>query len=154
MAHHPGTQKSGGSQQAQAAGLMLIRVTLGAYLFFLGLRKASWLLDSSPLTSQLSLWLSQATPVNRWYLERVVPGAPVFARLVPLGEMIGGLALFLGFWTRLVAGLVFLMVLNFQLAGAAMFKFAYLTDATGLPLLGALLGLTIGGARLPFSLRK
>jgi uncharacterized membrane protein YphA (DoxX/SURF4 family) len=154
MAHHPGTQKSGGSQKAQAAGLMLIRVTVGAYLFFVGLRKASWLLDSSPLAGQLSLWLSQATRVNRWYLERVMPGAPVFARLVPLGEMIGGVALVLGFWTRLVAGLVFLMVLNFQLAGAAMFKFDYLIDATGLPLLGALLGLAIGGGRLPLSVRK
>jgi uncharacterized membrane protein YphA (DoxX/SURF4 family) len=133
---------------------MLIRVTVGAYLFFMGLRKAPWLMDSSPLAGQLSVWLSHATVVNRWYLERVVPGAPVFARLVPIGEMIGGLALFLGFWTRLVAGLLFLMVLNFQLAGAAMFTLAYLTDAKGLPLLGALLGLTIGGGRLPLSLRK
>ena len=41
--------------------------------------------------------------VSRWYLERLMPGAPVFARSVPLGAMLGGLALTLGFWTRLAA---------------------------------------------------
>src|SRR5882724_8985292 len=124
MAHYAGAQKAGSSQKAQAAGLAIIRLTAGAFLFFMGIRKAAWLLDSSPLASQLSQWLAAATPLNRWYLERVMPGVPVFARLVPLGEIAGGLALFLGFWTRLVAGLVFLMVLNFQLAGGAMFKVA------------------------------
>ena len=66
----------------------------------------------------------------------------------------GGLALILGFWTRLAAGFAFLMVLNFQLAGGAMFHYAYLSDATGLPYLGALLALAIGGGRLPLSIRK
>jgi uncharacterized membrane protein YphA (DoxX/SURF4 family) len=73
---------------------------------------------------------------------------------VPLGEMLGGLALVAGFWTRLAAGCAFLMVLNFQLAQGAMFHVAYLTDATGLPYLTALLGLTFGGGRLPLSISK
>ena len=150
----PGVPKSVGSTRAQAAGLVLVRLTAGIYLFFVGLRKVSWLLDSTPLATQLSLWLSQATPLSRWYLERLMPGEPVFARLVPLGEMIGGLALCLGFWTRLAAGLAFLMVVNFQLAAGAMFHYTYLSDATGLPFLGALMALTIGGARLPLSVRR
>jgi uncharacterized membrane protein YphA (DoxX/SURF4 family) len=149
----PATPKSGG-HKGQAAGLLMIRVSVGIYLFFLGLNKASWLLDSTPLANQLSIWFAQATPASRWYLERIMPGIPLFARLVPLGEMVGGLALVFGFWTRLAAGLSFLMVLNFQLAGEAMFKYAYLTDAKGLPLLGALLALAIGGGRLPMSLRR
>ena len=154
MAHYAGKPKSVGSPKAQAAALTLIRVTVGIYLFFMGVGKVRWLLDSTPLANQLGLWSAQATPLSHWYLERIAPGAPVFARLVPLGEMIGGLALAAGFWTRLVAGLLFLMILNFQVAAGAMFSFAYLTDAKGLPLLGSLLGLALGGARLPLSLRR
>jgi uncharacterized membrane protein YphA (DoxX/SURF4 family) len=153
IAQSPGAQKFSG-QKGQAAGLMLVRITLGIYLFFMGLAKVSWLLDSTPLASQLSQWLSEATPISRWYLERMAPGAPIFARIIPLAEMTGGLALALGFWTRLAAALCLVMVLNFQVASAAMFRYSYLTDATGLPVLGALLGLMIGGGRLPWSLRK
>jgi uncharacterized membrane protein YphA (DoxX/SURF4 family) len=152
MAHQAGLRKTGASEQAQAAGLMIVRVTAGTYLFSVGLHKISWLLDSTPLAVQLSSWLSQATPMNRWYLERIMPGTPLFARFVPLGEMFGGLALVVGFWTRLVAGFAFLMVLNFQLAQGAMFHYGYLSDATGLPYLGALFGLAIGGRRLPLSI--
>ena len=154
MAHQPGLPKSGGSQKTQAIGLMLVRITAGTYLFFIGLQKISWLLDSTPLANQLQTWLSQSTAISRWYVERLMPGIPLFARLVPLGEMLGGLALILGFWTRLAAGFAFLMVLNFQLAGGAMFHYAYLSDATGLPYLGALLALAIGGGRLPLSIRR
>jgi uncharacterized membrane protein YphA (DoxX/SURF4 family) len=154
MAHYAGTQKSGGSAKAQAAGLTLIRVTVGIYLFFMGVGKVRWLLDSTPLANQLGVWLAQATPLSHWYLERITPGTPVFARLIPLGEMIGGLALVAGFWTRLTAGVLFLMILNFQVAAGAMFSYAYLTDAKGLPLLGSLLALILSGARLPLSLRR
>jgi uncharacterized membrane protein YphA (DoxX/SURF4 family) len=154
MAYQAGGQRPGGSPKAQATGLMLIRVAAGVFLFFTGLNKIRWLLDSTALAHQLSLWLSQATPLSRWYLERILPGAPVFARVVPLAEMIAGLALVVGFWTRLAAAVTFLMVLNFQFAGGAMFTYAYLTDAKGLPLLGILLGLALGGANLPLSVRK
>jgi uncharacterized membrane protein YphA (DoxX/SURF4 family) len=144
----------GGGQRGQGIGLMLVRITVGVFLFFQGLSKMSWLIDSGPLSAQLAQWFEQAPQVSRWYVERLLPGAPIFARLVPLGEIVAGLALALGFWTRLAAGLAFLMVLNFQVAGAAFYRFSYLTDATGLPVLGALLGLAIGGGRLPLSLRK
>lgn len=154
MADRSGGQRSGGPQTAPAVGLMLVRLAVGVYLFFMGVSKASWLLDSTPLADQLSLWLSHASPLSRWYLERIMPGTPVFARLVPLGEMAGGLALLLGFWTRLVAGVLLLMILSFQLAAGAMFSYAYLTNANGIPLLGALLGLTLGGGQLPLTLRK
>ena len=89
--------------RAQVAALLLLRVLLGVFMFFFGLEKASWLLDATPLATQLSSWLLDAPPASRWYLERIIPGAPVFARLVPLGAMLGGLALALGFWTRMAA---------------------------------------------------
>ena len=154
MAHQPRMQNPAGSVKAQAAGLMLVRITAGIFVFFMGVGKVRWLLDSTPLANQLSIWSAQATPLSRWYLERILPGTPVFARLVPLGEIAGGLALVMGFWTRLVAGAMFLMILNFQVAAGAMFTYAYLTDANGLPLLGSLLGLVLGGGRLPLSIKK
>jgi uncharacterized membrane protein YphA (DoxX/SURF4 family) len=154
MAHQAGAHKPTGSTKAQAAGLVLIRITAGIYLFSMGVSKARWLLDSTPLADQLAVWSAHATPISRWYLERITPGTPVFARLVPVGEMIGGVALTVGFWTRLAAGAMFLMILNFQVAAGAMFTYAYLTNANGLPLLGSLLGLMVGGGRLPFSLKR
>jgi uncharacterized membrane protein YphA (DoxX/SURF4 family) len=147
-------QQAAGSAKAQAIALMLIRISTGVYLFFIGLNKVRWLLDSTPLAAQLAVWSSQPTPMSHWYLERITPGTPVFARLIPLAEMAGGLALAAGFWTRLVAGAMFLMVLNFQIAAGAMFSYAFLTNAKGLPLLGSLLGLALGGARLPLSYKQ
>jgi uncharacterized membrane protein YphA (DoxX/SURF4 family) len=133
---------------------LIIRVCAGTFVFFFGLEKASWLLDSTTLQTQLSAWLTGAAPVSRWYLERLVPGAPIFARIVPLGSMLGGLALALGFWTRMAAALCLVMILSLQLAASSMFRYAYLSDPSGLPLLGALLGLLIGGGKLPFSVRN
>jgi uncharacterized membrane protein YphA (DoxX/SURF4 family) len=153
MAHSPGAPKPSGRSQ-QNAGLLIIRVTLGVYLFCVGVGKLGWLLDSTVWTNQLAHSLPDAAPMSRWYLERIMPGAPIFARIIPLAEMIGGLALALGFWTRLAAALCLVMVLNVQLAASAMFKLSYLADAAGLPLVGGLIGLMIGGAKLPWSLRK
>jgi uncharacterized membrane protein YphA (DoxX/SURF4 family) len=135
------------SGRAQAAAIVLLRVLLGVFMFFFGLDKASWLLDATPLATQLSSWLVDAPPASRWYLERIIPGAPVFARIVPLGAILGGLALVLGFWTRMAALLSLVVVLSLQLGAGSMFRYAYLMDAGGLPLVGGLLALIIGGER-------
>ena len=141
------------SPKAQAIALTLIRIASGIYLFFLGFNKIGWLFNSAPLVGQLSAWQSQSGTMTRWYLERVLPGAPLFARLLPLGEMVTGFSLALGVWTRLAAAVAFVIVLNAQFAAGAMFHYAYLTEARGLPMLASLLALAIGGGRLPLSLR-
>ncbi len=146
-------QRSGGGK-GQAAGLVIIRICAGIFMVFFGFEKASWVLDSTPLATLLSFWLTDAPPVSRWFLERMMPGAPVFARLLPVGTMLGGAALVLGFWTRMAAALSLLMVLSLQLAAGSMFRYAYVTDASGLPLVGALLGLMLGGGALPMSARR
>ncbi len=143
MAHIPGQKVTGG--RAQIVALLLLRVFLGVFMFFFGLDKASWLLDATPLVTQLASWLPDAPPASRWYLERIIPGAPVFARLIPLGTMLSGLALALGFWTRIAAAISLVLVLSLQLGAASMFRYAYLMDASGLPLVGGLLALVIGG---------
>ena len=154
MAQPAGAAPNGSGQSRETVGLMLVRVAAGVFLAAQGVHKISWLADSAPLSSQLASWLEAATPASRWYLERLLPGTPVFARLVPLGELAAGAALIAGFWTRLAAGLAFLMVLNFQVAGGAIFRLSFLTEPTALLVLCALLGLAIGGGRLPLSLRR
>lgn len=142
----PAGQKAAGGR-AQILALAILRVCAGVFMFFFGLEKASWLLDATPLATQLSLWLLDAPPASLWYLERVIPGAPVFARVVPLGAMVGGIALAFGFWTRIAAAVSLVVVLSLQLGAGSMFRYAYLMDASGLPLVGGLLALMVGGER-------
>lgn len=141
----------------QGVGLTIIRVCLGVFFLFEGIGKASWLLNAGILNDRLAGWLAEAAvgSASRWYLEHVaMHGTAVFARLVPLGELAAGIALIAGVWTRTAALLAFLMVLNFHVASGALFKYAFLTNGYGLPVLGATLGLAVGGLRLPLSLRK
>jgi len=138
----------------QRYGLAILRIPLGVFFLFQGIDRLRWLIDSGPLSAQLAQFMKAATPLNRWYVERLLPGLPLFARLVVFGELFTGLALMTGIWTRLAAGLAFLMVLNFHVAGGTLFRYEFLTDGYGLPVLGALLALMIGGGRLPWSLGK
>ena len=133
--------------RAQAAALGLLRICVGIFMIFFGLDKAPWLLDATPLAAQLSLWLVEAPPVSRWYLERIIPGAPVFARVIPLAAMVGGVALAAGFWARIAAAVSLVVVLSLQFAAGSILEYAYLLDAKGLPLVGALAALMIGGER-------
>lgn len=137
-----------------AAGLRVLAVCLGVFLIFQGLGKLAWLGSSGPLAEALQGWLRDAPPPTRWYLETwAIPGIPLFARLVVFGELAAGIALVIGFWTRLAAAAAFLMVLNFHVASGAIFQDRFLTNAFGLPVLGGLLALAIGGMRMPWVVR-
>jgi uncharacterized membrane protein YphA (DoxX/SURF4 family) len=139
----------------ESTGLVVVRIAVGIFMLFVGLGKLGWLIDAAPLTAQLRTWVEPAWPANRWFLETVaIPGARVFARLVVLGELACGVALMLGAWTRLAALLGFLMVLTFHFASGAIFQYKFLTNGYGLPVLGALLALAIGGAKLPWSVKR
>lgn len=141
----------------QGTGLTIIRIALGVFFLFEGIGKLGWFVDSGILAGRFHGWLADAAAgsTSRWYLEHIaIPGTAVFARLVPIGELAAGVALIAGVWTSLAAFLAFLMVLNIHVASGALFKYAFLTNGYGLPVLGATLGLAIGGVRLPFSLRR
>jgi uncharacterized membrane protein YphA (DoxX/SURF4 family) len=140
----------------QGTGLAIVRICLGVFLIFEGLMKYTWFANPSILAGILNGWSQAAAPgsIARSYLDHVVlPGLAIFARLVPLGEFCAGVALLVGLWTPFVAFVVFAMVLNFHVAGGTLFRFAFLTNPYGLPVLGSALGLTLGGVRLPWSLR-
>ena len=150
-------QKRPGSPAAGAGGtgLRVLAICLGVFLIFEGLGKLAWLGNSALLSEQLQGWLKNAPASSRWYLETfAIPGIPMFARLVVIGELSAGIALVTGFWTRLAAALAFVMVLNFHFASGRIFQYAFLTNGYGLPVLGGLLALAIGGVRLPWSVRS
>jgi uncharacterized membrane protein YphA (DoxX/SURF4 family) len=139
----------------QGRGLATLRICIGIFFLFEGIGKIRWFTNTSLLAAQLAGWLQAAPPTsfNHQYLEQVaIPGVAYFARLVPLGEIVSGLALVAGFWTPIFALVAFLMALNFQFAGGALFKYSFLTSGYGLPVLGSTLALTIGGVRLPWSI--
>lgn len=139
----------------QARGLTALRVFLGVFFLFEGIGKIGWLMDPSPLAAQLTGYLQSANEWNRGYLQTVcIPGAAVFARLVLLGELATGVSLILGAYARYAAMLAFLMVLNIHFASGAVFEYRFLTNGYGLPVLGGLLALAIGGAALPLSLKR
>lgn len=136
-------------------GLTVLRVCLGVFFLFEGLGKIGWLMDASPLTTRLTSYLQSANAWNRAYLETVcIPGAAVFARLVLFGELATGVSFLLGAYSRAAAIAAFLMVLNIHFASGAIFQYSFLTNGYGLPVLGGLLALAIGGANVPMSLRR
>ena len=140
---------------AHTIALRALAWMLGVFLIFNAIDKIAWLADSGILAERLEGWLARAPPSARWYIETVaMPGVPLFARLVPVAEFSAGAALMLGFWTRLAATVAFLMVANFHVARGFVFDPEFLIDGTALPVLGGLLALAIGGARLPLSMSK
>jgi len=140
----------------QGTGLTILRIMIGVFFVFEGVSKLRWFTDTSILAARFADW-NQATnagSVSAWYLAHIaVPSTAIFARLVPLGEICGGLALVAGFWTPVVAFLAFFMVLNIHIASGALFKYSFLTNGFGLPVLGSTLALAIGGVRLRWSIR-
>src|SRR5215510_9678122 len=113
--------------------LNFLRILLGVFFLFEGLDKAAWLRDPSLLvTNSLQNWARTSVTVSRWYVQTIcIPGAPVFARLVFLGEVATGIALILGIWTRVAATAAFVMVLNIHFAHSRLFQFGFLSQGDG-----------------------
>jgi uncharacterized membrane protein YphA (DoxX/SURF4 family) len=129
--------------------LRLMSLAMGVFLIAMGMTKLGWLFDAGVLTAELQNWLATAPPASRWYLETVaIPGAPVFARLVMLGELAAGAALVCGYRVRAAATVALLMVLNFHFASGILFQYSYLRNSFGPPVIGNLLALAIGARRM------
>jgi uncharacterized membrane protein YphA (DoxX/SURF4 family) len=140
------------STGSNASGLRVLSLFLGTFFLFMGLDKLAWLTDAGLLTKQLNEWLAASPAPSRWYLQTIaIPGASVFARLVVLGELGCGAALLAGFQPRVAALVAIFMVLNFHFAMGVLLQYSYLWNGYGLPVLGGLLALVIGGVRLPFN---
>lgn len=136
-------------------GLVALRLLLGVFFVFMGLGKIGWLADPSILAEQLKGYLDGGNVWTRAYVQAVcLPGAPLFARVIPVAEIATGAAFVLGAYARAAAILALLMILNFHFASGILFEYRYLTNGYGLPVLGGLIALALGGAALPLSVRK
>ena len=136
---------------SSADGLRLLSVVLGIFLICMGYGKLGWAVDSSLLEDQLRAWWGPAPTISKWYIDWfAMPGVPLFARLVLLGELSTGLALVVGYRPRLAALAALLMVLNFHFAMGLLFTSEYLTNGYALPVVGGLAALAVGARRLPF----
>jgi len=124
------------------AGLVCARGALGVFFLFEGWDKLPWLFNPEELTAILDRWSETGSSLSRWYVQTfALPGAPLFARLVFFGEVLAGLALIFGFWTRTTALLTFLLVINIHLAHNTLLQYSFLSKGDGLPVLGGLLAL-------------
>jgi len=140
---------------AGAGGLRALSLVFGVFLVAMGVDKIGWLTDDGVLAGRFAEWLETAPPASRWYLLHLaIPGTPLFSRLVPIAEMAAGTAMICGFRVRLTAIATLVMVLNFHFASDVLFHYSYLTNGYGLPVIGGLLALAVGGVRLPLSVTK
>ena len=122
----------------------MLSIALGVFLIFMGLDKVDWLMDSSLLIRRLQEWRESASADGPVVLDTIaIPGAPVFARLVLVGELAAGAALLCGIKVRWAASVALLMVLNFHFASDVLFHYSYLTNAYGPPVVGGLLALAM-----------
>jgi uncharacterized membrane protein YphA (DoxX/SURF4 family) len=141
------------STHPAARGLRIVSLAMGVFFLFMGLDKVAWLADGSLLADELRGWLAHAPAPSRWYIESVAsPGAPVFARLVLLGELAVAAALLLGVQVRLASLAALFMVVNFHFAMGVLLRVDYLWNAYGPPVLGSLLALAAAGEGLPWTL--
>lgn len=141
----------------QGIGLAILRVMMGMFLLFQGIAKIRWFTDPSLLAGRFSDWMQASSPssLSVQYLERVaIPYTSILARVVPLAEIVSGLALIVGLWTPVFACVAFFLTLNFAVGSGDIFRYRFLTGGNGLPALGATLALAIGGVQLPLSLRR
>ena len=140
----------------QSTAWVVLRICLGVFFVVQAFGKLGWFTDASILKGQFDIWMLNVAQgsISHAYLVRVaIPGVEIFARLVPLGEFVCGVALLVGYRTSLFAFVAFLIVLNYQVASGAIFYLSFLANRSGLPVLAATLALAIGGARLPWSVR-
>ena len=98
-------------------GLVLVRIAVGAILMFAGWPKVSGGV-SPDLVLGTRPAFEAAPGLVRWWGENVVLAHPtLFANLIAWGELIGGLALFLGAFTRPAGIAVAFQFANFYFVG-------------------------------------
>ena len=130
----------------ERVALLAVRIALGVFFIFEGWDKLPWVTDPGLLTDILKKWADSGVPSAKWYIETIlIPGVPLFARLVFLGEVAIGLSILSGVWLRPATIVAFFMVLNIHFAHSSIFQYGFLSKGDGLPVLGGLVALAIAG---------
>lgn len=109
--------------------LAIFRIYTGAFWLMHGIPKFTHSVDFMPPTGMMNGFLNNAITHTsgpyQWFLSSVVlPNAGLFAEMVRLGEVLTGLLLFLGLFTRAGAVIGILLSLNYLTASG---DFAHLS---------------------------
>ncbi|HUL44175.1 MAG TPA: DoxX family protein [Bacteroidota bacterium] len=108
--------------------IFLLRIAIGALFLNLGLEKyhEGWLSNPQPLTASLQKYFEHAGGMELKYLTSIaIPYAPVWARLMTIGELAIGASFLLGLLTRFSAGVALFMILNFHAANGLLFGWGF-----------------------------
>lgn len=105
------------SSSSPSFGLVLVRIAAGAILGIAGWNKVTGGVSTELVLGTRAAFESAPGLVRAWGENVVLPHPWLFAHLIAWGELLGGLALFLGVLTRPVGVAAAFMLANFYLAG-------------------------------------
>jgi putative oxidoreductase len=105
------------SPASPSFGLVLVRITAGAILAIAGWSKISEGVSPELVLGTRAAFETAPGFIRAWGEHVVLPNPALFANLIAWGELLGGLALFLGLLTRPVGLAVAVMMANFYLVG-------------------------------------
>jgi uncharacterized membrane protein YphA (DoxX/SURF4 family) len=115
-------------------GLVLVRIVCGGILISSGWSKVSGGVGEDLVLGTQAAFAHAPGFVRAWGENVVLPHPWIFAHLIAWGELLGGLAFFLGALTRLAGVLLAFMFANFYFAGpeqARMFVMLLLAGCLG-----------------------
>ena len=133
----------------QPAGIVVLRICIGVFFIFEGLGKIRWFTDSSVLAGQFADVVAggagridQLSGICSGSRRRASPSSPGSCRSA---SWCPGWRWWPVSGRRSFAFVAFFMVLNFHIASGALFKYSFLTNGYGLPVLGSTLALALSG---------
>lgn len=104
-------------------GLVIVRIAVGAILLRAGWPKISGGVSDDLVLGSREAFANAPGIVRAWGENVVLPHPTLFSHLIAWGELLGGLALFLGALTPLAGVAVFFQFSNFYFAGPESQKF-------------------------------
>ena len=110
-------------------GLVLVRITLGAILLYAGWKKIEMGVGPDLVLATREAYAKAPDVVRAWGEGVVLAHPALFASLITWGELLGGLALFLGALTRPTGIAVAFLFANFWFAGPEEMRSVFLLFA-------------------------
>ncbi|HTR80623.1 MAG TPA: DoxX family protein [Bacteroidota bacterium] len=133
--------------------IAFLRIVVGLFFLAQGLNKVDWYASSEFLRTSLDRFAENAPSLSAWYQNHVAyPGIEAWARMIPTGEMLIGVALILGLLTRPALIAAMALVLNFHLTSGTLFSRSFIYNPYALLLLSNLLFLLVSKAGSVFAL--
>src|SRR5688572_5234789 len=105
-------------------GLALVRIVLGVLLLVSAIGKigSGWMANGEAMSQSVQQNIPKAEAFYRPFLEgTVLPNATTFSQLVTVGEIVAGLSLLLGLFTRVGALVCMWLMLQYMLMKGTLF---------------------------------